>query len=78
MTFIIWHIEIRKVRFPSTEEQEKELGEYSFKSAAVFFDILPEDNRELANECTEKFNALAILTSYHKNETAGPDWLIAF
>lgn len=68
----------KKVRLVFTEEQEKELVKYLLKCSAIFFGLLPHEVRKLAYECAVKFNVPGILPSWHKNRSAGPDWLAGF
>lgn len=68
----------KKVRLVFSEEQEKQIVEYLLKCASIFFGLLPDEVRKLAYECAMKFDVPNIPQSWHKNKTAGPDWLAGF
>lgn len=67
----------KKVRLVFSEVQEKQLVEYLLK-CSIFFGLSPDEVRKLAYECAVTFNVPDIPPSWHKNKTAGPDWLTGF
>ncbi|XP_026324406.1 uncharacterized protein LOC113233496, partial [Hyposmocoma kahamanoa] len=68
----------KKVRLVFSPEQEKEMVEYLLKCSSIFFGLLPDEVKKLAYECATRFNVPDIPSSWHKNKSAGRDWLTGF
>ena len=60
-----------------TEDQETELENYLRHACAIYFGLTPEDCRELAYACAQKYG-ITYPESWDVNKRAGYDWYHAF
>jgi hypothetical protein len=67
-----------KKRRLSLMNKRKVIAEYVLKCYSICFSLLHQEIRKLIYEYAIKFDFKNTPSSWHKNGTAGPDWLNVF